>query len=167
MLTILLPFVVIYYNTAIALGLGSSSVVIASFLAAVSDNKIDPSERRLLGVIYITLRVAMVSIALMLTYISLVRPELLPSLLFLWVMVAVLYLNAVLMTLHVVPTQLGPALQAATWYTLAFVTIIDAFSLYAVSLTLFLSLYVADIIFALVAVNGMMMYLKHRARSRC
>ena len=166
MLETLLPFVIIYYNTAISLGVGGSSIVIASFLTALSDGKIETTERRLLGVIYITLRIAMASIALMLAYMTLVAPDLLPSLAYIWIMVGVLYLNAILMTKHWISPKIGPALQAATWYTLGFVTVIDAFALYAVSLTFFLSLYVVDIVVALLAVNGIMAYLKKRSHTK-
>jgi hypothetical protein len=158
MLETLLPFVIIYYNTAISLGVGGSSIVIASFITALSDKKISTDERKLLGVIYITLRIAMASIALMLAYVSLVAPELMPSLPFVWLMVAMLYLNAILMTKHWISPKLGPALQAATWYTLGFVVVIDAFALYTVTPLFFASLYVADIIVALTAVNAFLWY---------
>jgi len=166
MLETLLPFVVIYFNTAVSLGVGGSSIVIASFLVALADGKIDQPERALLGVIYVTLRVAMASILAMLVYIALVAPDILPSILYFGIMVAVLYLNAILMTKHWISSKLGPALQAATWYTLGFVTVIDAFTLYEVSLAFFLTLYLVDIVIAVAAVNGIMLYLTQRRKAR-
>lgn len=158
MLETLLPFVVIYYNTAISLGVGGSSIVIASFITALSDKKISTEERKLLGVIYITLRIAMASIATMLAYISFVAPALMPSLAYVWLMVFVLYINAIFMTKHWISPKFGPALQAATWYTLGFVVVIDAFSLYTVSSFFFFTLYAVDILIALASVNLFLWY---------
>lgn len=154
--------IIILFNTAISLGVGGSSIVIASFLTALADGKIDQSERAQLGVIYITLRIAMVAILLALGYITLVSPETIVSLLYIWILVAVLYSNAILMTKHWISSKIGPALQAATWYTLGFVTVIDIFALYSVTLTFFLVLYAIDIAVAIIAVNGIMRYLKAR-----
>lgn len=162
MFEIFIPLALIYYNTAISLGVGASTIVIASFMVALSDGKIDVSERRMLGVIYITLRVAMVSILAMLMYISLVVPSLFSTLLFLWPLVGVLYVNAILMTKHWISPKFGPAIQAATWYTLGFVTVIDTFGLYEVSVNFFLMLYAVDFVTALFLVNGLLLWFGRR-----
>ena len=158
MLELLLPLVIIFYNTAISLGVGGSSIVIAAFLTALVDKKIDQSERALLGVIYITLRIAMAAIAVSLVYIGMMAPAVMPSLSFVWIMVAALYVNAVLMTKHWISPKLGPAFQAATWYTLGFVVVIDAFALYALTPITFATLYVIDIAVAVIIVNCFMWY---------
>ena len=51
----------IYFGSAIALGVGASTIVIVGFLVAISDGDLDRSERRMLGVIYWALRAAMFS----------------------------------------------------------------------------------------------------------
>lgn len=141
--------------SSIALGVGSSTVVIVSFLVALSDGVIDTSERRMLGVIYWSLRTAMAGIVLTTGYISLARPTFLdPVETFLWILVLVLFVNAFLMTKHWISSKIGPALQAATWYTLGFLVTIHMFHLFAITNLMFIYLYVADILVALTLVNG-------------
>lgn len=140
--------------SAIGLGVGSSTLAIASFLAALKDGTIDESERRMLGVIYVTLRVAMVLILVTTLILAWLRPETFgENIKFLFILVGVLYLNAVLMTKHWIPSSIGPALQAATWYTLGFVASITMFQLFELTYGNFALLYVADVILAILVVK--------------
>jgi len=77
-----------------------------------------------MGIVFILLRVAMGLI--LLTTASIAVHEWLTTGLItlttysaaLWLFIFVLYINAVLMTLHLMPRSIGPGLQAATWYAL-------------------------------------------------
>lgn len=137
----------------VALGVGSSTLAIASFLVAIADKKIDEGERRMLGVIYIALRVAMVLIALTLGCLTWLYPGTLSVGMYMWVPVAVLYGNAVLMTKHLITPKLGPAVQAASWYTLGFLMVVEAFGLVTMTPVLFVTVYVTDFILAVLVVN--------------
>jgi hypothetical protein len=151
-------------GTVVGLGVGSSTIVIVSFLVALWDGKIDVSERRMLGVVYWALRAAMVWILLTTALISYLEPDFFRTFTpFLWILIGVLYINAGLMTLHYISPKIGPAIQAGTWYTLGFLMVIFMLELYELTLTLFVALYLADVALALAAVNSVMWY---RARRR-
>lgn len=150
--------------TAISLGVGSSSLAITSFFAAIADGQIDQSERHMLGVIYWVLRVAMVLILLTISILTFVFPDTLEGTLYIWILIGVLYVNAILMTKHWIPVQVGPALQAASWYTLGFMLSIQMFAIAELTHFLFAQLYVIDFIVAYVIVNAFM-YIKKRQRS--
>jgi hypothetical protein len=166
MLETILSLSVIVNASVISLGVGSSTLAITSFLTALKDGKIDESERRMLGVIYILLRISMVAILLTTLIITSLRPDIFGSQeLFIWILVGVLYVNAFLMTKHWIPMKIGPALQAATWYTLGFVVTIRMFALYDIDVFAFILLYLADITVALVALNGWLWFFKKRSSS--
>lgn len=154
------------HSSAVALGVGASTIAIAGFLTAIADNEFDESERRIMGVVYLSLRIAMVLIVAMTLLMMWMRPEFFgwftaP----LWIMTAVLYLNAVLMTKHWISPKLGPAIQAGTWYTLGFIVTLYFFDLSVLTLTEFGVFFVVDLILAILIVNGCMRYLAWR-RSR-
>lgn len=158
---------VISQTTAIYLGVGSSSLAIASFFIAIYDGNIEPIERRMLGVIYWTLRVAMVLIVLATLVLHIFYSELLNGLAwYIWSMVAILYINAALMTARKMPSKFGPSIQAATWYTLGFLVTIKMFGLYELTPQLFLGLYGADLVLFFVSVNAYMLYLQHKRPTR-
>ena len=67
---IIYDIVVVWLMSAVALGVGASSLAITSFLTALYDGQIDMSERRMLAVIYWALRWSMVTIALLLAVLQ-------------------------------------------------------------------------------------------------
>ncbi len=147
---------VAWFMSSVAIGVGASTLAIASFLVALSDGQIDQSERRMMGVIYFALRVAMVMISVSLLAIGLLFPGSIQSSTFLWVLLFALIANAILMTYHWISFKIGPAFQAATWYTVGFMMSIEAFSLLPLTWSMFLTLYVIDIFVAILVVNILM-----------
>lgn len=125
---ILFGLVLIVQSMSIALGVGCSTLAIINFFVAISDGKIDATERKMMGVVYIVLRVAMVLILLTTVlgaylYGQLYSSSYLTTInLGIWTIISVLYLNAFLMTKHVMPSKLGPGIQAGSWYTLGILT---------------------------------------------
>ena len=83
---------------------------------------------------------------------------------YLWFLLAMLTINSFLMTKHWISFKLGPALQAATWYTLGFVLSIEAFELIDLSWVGMLSLYCIDFIMAVLIINGLMMWQRSRRK---
>ena len=148
--------------SSVALGVGASSLAITSFLTALYDGEVDVSERRMLKVIYWALRWSMVMIAVVLAVLQWWWPNTLIGESYLWVLIVILYVNAMLMTEHLIPVSLGPALQAATWYTLGFMITIELFNLAPLTLTLFGVLYLADIVFFVVLVNVGLWWLRKK-----
>ena len=159
--------VVVAHSSAIGLGVGASTLAITGFLSALgNDGAIDTGERRIMGVVYFSLRVAMALIVLTSLIVWFIDPDFFG--LFtapMWIMVAVLFVNAFLMTKHWITPKLGPAIQAGTWYTLGFLITIYVFGFYPITQTLFWSFYIADLILAVIIVNLCLKYLKWR-RSR-
>lgn len=164
---IIFILVSIIKSVAVGLGVGASTLAICSFFVAINDGQIDPSERRMLGVIYVVLRVAMVLILLsvlalflLTSNVSLTAPAWAE-----WSMIAVLYLNALLMTKHIMPSKFGPAIQATTWYTLGVLASLAGLGLASFSYGAFLGYYVAAVIIAIVIVNSVMAYQKSRKQT--
>ncbi len=157
-------------SVAISLGVGCSTVAIVNFFVAISDGKIDEQERKMMGVVYILLRVAMVLIlttTFLITFLmfsSVSSQYLSPFVYGTWTLIGVLFFNAVLMTKRIMPSNIGPALQAATWYTLGVLTALVPLGLSRFSYFEFLLGYAAAIALGLTIVNGMMGHLKHRKK---
>lgn len=156
----------ILQSIAVGLGVGCSTVAITQFFAAISDGKIDEGERRVMGVVYIILRVAMVLILLS----TLVQAGLLYSVIGdnyiapfsagIWLIILVLFANAVAMTKHWIPSTFGPGIQAGSWYSLGIM-----FALVPVGLTGFSYMqlilgYLGMLVLAVAIVNFVMDYLK-------
>jgi hypothetical protein len=159
---------VVLQSMAISLGVGSSTLAIINFFVAISDGTIDPQERKLMGVVYIVLRVAMVAILITTGVIALIHlttldtPYLTAYTAAFWTLLAVLYVNAVLMTKHIMPSNIGPALQASTWYTLGILTALLPIGMGNLSYVGFLIGYAAAIGLAVGVVNWIMNYQKKK-----
>lgn len=160
---IVFSIVALWYTSAISLGVGASSLAIAGFLTAISDGSFDAGERRIMGVVYVSLRIAMAMIVATLLLFWLVYPDVLSTITKQVMLMVLLCVNAFLMTKHYISPKIGPAFQAATWYTLGFVFTIDAFDLFEVTMPLFILLYIVDILLAIGIVNG---FMKHYAKKR-
>lgn len=167
-MTTFIILVTILQNFSTALGVGSSTLAIVNFFAAIKDGVIDETERRMMGVVYIVLRVAMVLILIT----TIVRTSLLfgaegianmPD--FAWaqlIVLLVLYVNAMLMTAHLMPSTFGPALQAGSWYTLGTLSALMSIGVIGFTLPQFLMAYVTWLILAVGIVNGIMAILKSK-----
>ena len=157
---ILLAIFLLIHSSGIALGVGSSTIAIAGFLTAIADNNFDESERRIMGVVYFSLRFAMVTIVLFTLAIMWLKPDFFGwSVIPLWIMTVVLFVNAVLMTKHWISGKLGPAIQAGTWYSLGFLLTLYIFDLAVWSLQTTLLSYVGVVIVAIIIVNACLEYL--------
>lgn len=147
---------------AISLGVGSSTLAIVNFFVAVADGEIDETERRMMGVVYVVLRIAMLFI--LLTTVGLVAAEysavdsahLSAFSLGQLTVLFVLFLNALLMSAHLVPTTVGPALQAGSWYTLGTLIALEATHHISFTFFQFFLAYVAWIILAIGIVNSVL-----------
>ncbi|MEX0918201.1 MAG: hypothetical protein WDZ93_03520 [Candidatus Paceibacterota bacterium] len=153
-------------SLAVSLGVGSSTLAVVNYIVAVRDNNMDQSERRLMGVVYTILRIAMIAILLtmvgqaLLVYIATGTYALYPFILAAWTVVLVLFANAILMTIHRMPRFLGPALQAGSWYMLAVLYFFSTIGLVGLSYTQFFTMYLAIVIVAILAINGTLAYFK-------
>ena len=155
----------VFQSIFISLGVGSSTLAIVNFFAAIADGTIDETERRMMGIVYVVLRVAMVGI--LATTAILLIPMLLTGVSSLTVVsiaqlgiVAVLFINAALMTARLMPSTFGPGLQAGSWYALGVVAGLQLQGVTSYSLVQFGLGYVALLILAVGLVNGVMAIIK-------
>ncbi len=161
-------FVGVLFSFATSLGVGSSTIAIVNFFVAIADGTIEPTERRMMGVTYVTLRVAMVVLFCTLTLLTGYAAYhhgaagLTAILGAQWTVLAVLYLNAILMTLRIMPSTFGPAIQAGSWYTLGTIAALALYDIDTYPYTLFLIGYIALVTLAVSLVNGTMAILKAR-----
>lgn len=118
-------------SMAISLGVGSSTFALIFYFMAKHNPALRETGRPYQKAVYIVLRVAMAAILLMeivkitlYLYHDVPLKELLAVdvLAFMWTVIAVLFLNAILMTLHYMPMRAGPAIQATSWYTLGLIS---------------------------------------------
>jgi hypothetical protein len=161
----LLVLVSIVQSFSISLGVGSSTIAITSFFAAIADGTIEAAERKMLGVVYVVLRVSMVAI-LATTFVILFLNSfaLSPYIIAQLIVIAILFVNAILMTAHIMPSTFGPAIQAGNWYTLGTLAALVPLELTNFTLLQFSLGYVTWIVLAIAIVNGIMAIMKPRKK---
>ncbi len=167
----LIIFLTVLQGTAISLGMGGSTFAILNFFAAIADGVISEEERNLMGIVYTVLRIVMVVILITAAalaidgYLTSEKAYFTPYILAIWTLIIVLYSNAFLMTKRIMPSTIGPALQASTWYTLGIFGAFYSLRLTDFTYMQFILSYFAFIIFAVALVNGVMAYLKEQRKS--
>ena len=151
---------------SISLGVGSSTLAVVNFFVAIADGKIDETERKMMGVAYTILRIAMVTI-LITTSILFAQAYITNGLFGIstfmiaeLTMIAILYINASLMTLHIMPSTVGPAFQAASWYALGALNALAALHIDQFTYVQFILGFAADCALNVSITNGLMWYLK-------
>ncbi len=167
-MTLFITLVSLLQSLSISLGVGSSTLAVSNFFVAIYDGTIDEAERRMMGVVYVVLRVAMVLI--LLTTILLISHEysavgLLNLSAFSFgqlLALFVLYINALLMTAHLMPTTVGPAFQAGSWYTLGTLAGLKSLGLVNFTFTQFFLGYISAIIFMIGLINAIMAIIKNK-----
>lgn len=171
-MTFIITLIAIIQSFTISLGVGSSTLAILSFFSAIADGTIDATERRMMGIVYIVLRVAMV--AILTTTLVLITIEQagngigeLSAFSFgQLTALAVLFINAILMTLHWMPSTFGPAIQAGSWYTLGTLAALLPLGLTNFTYFEFILGYITWIILGIAIVNGTMAILKSKIEER-
>ncbi len=160
--------VAILQSFAISLGVGSSTLAVINFFVAIADGKIDGTERKMMGITYTTLRVAMVVILLTTSIVFGYNVQLFGleaiSLYMIaqFILIFVLYGNALLMTMRIMPSTFGPAIQAGSWYSLGTLAAILPLGLTNFTFTQFTLSYIAALALAVSLINGTMAYLKRK-----
>lgn len=170
--TAIIILIAVLQSIGVSLGVGSSTIAISQFFVAISDGQIDKVERSMMGVVYVVLRVAMglilvTSIAhmAMVWYVLDMQGMAMEQYwntftLALWIIIAVLFVNALAMTKHWVPSMLGPGIQAGSWYTLGILFSVVSLGLNSFTFMQFLLSYVGMMCLAVAIVNGVMTYQK-------
>lgn len=164
---LLIIIISILQSVGVSLGVGSSTLAVTNFFVAIADGKIDDSERKMMGVVYIVLRIAMVLILLtsaslgILSYIQSGTYGITTFIVGFWILIFVLFLNAVLMTKHILPPTLGPAIQASSWYTMGILMALSTLGLIHFSFANFMFGYFIVFLVALITITGVFNLLKH------
>lgn len=152
----------------ISLGVGASTLAIIFFFLAIKDGQISRDERSYLGVIYVVLRVAMGIILVtsvlagIFGYLNFGSEYFTPYICAQAILTAVLFVNALLMTIHVMPSTFGPAIQASSWYSLGILAAVYAQGMQNLNILVFVFAYGTLIFFAISFINAMMAYLKEK-----
>jgi hypothetical protein len=162
----LIIFVGVLQDMAISLGVGVSTMAVLNFFLAIRDGKIDETERSFMGITYFVLRIAMVTILFTMAILAYFGFANEGSVYFnnyiiaQFILIGVLYINAILMTLHIMPSTFGPAIQASTWYTLGILLAFYAQGVEGFSMLTFLLGYITMFLMAVAIINGVMAHLK-------
>ena len=165
-MSLYLAALLIIQGFSISLGVGSSTLAILNFFSAIADGKIDDTERRMMGIVYVVLRLAMIlilfsTIALFFVQYQVAGPHSFSTLQYGQAFaLSVLFINAILMTAHVMPSTFGPAIQAGNWFTLGFLETIEPLNIAHFSILQFLLAYITWIVLAIAVVNGAMALMK-------
>lgn len=165
-MTIFISLIAILQTFSVSLGVGTSTLAIINFFVAIADGKIDETERKMMGVVYVALRVAM--IAILVTTLGLVALEFINSgavsltafdiaQLF---TLSILFVNAMLMSMRIMPSTFGPAIQAGSWYTLGALVALKLQGITDFTFIQFFIAFVTWLVLAVGIVNGIMSLLK-------
>lgn len=167
-MTFIITLITIIQSFSISLGVGSSTLAIVNFFAAIADGTIDETERRMMGIVYVVLRIAMVAILVStlmlfgLKYLETQSFSLTGVELGQITALAVLYINAILMTKRIMPSTYGPALQAGSWYTLGTLSALQIVGIVGFVYWEFVLSYITWLVAAVAIVNGVMAIQKSR-----
>jgi hypothetical protein len=163
-MSMLIILATILQSFSISLGVGSSTIAVLSFFSAIADGAIDDTERRMLGVVYVLLRVAMVGILIATLILLAVQPKSTISTFTIeqLFVLFILFMNAVLMTAHIMPSTFGPAIQAGSWYTLGVLSALKILDITNITLTQFIFSYLTGIVLTIAIINGVMSHLRHK-----
>ncbi len=158
----------IIQSFAVSLGVGSSTIAVLNFFQAIADGTISETERNFMGITYKVLRVVMVTIlvtSIILAYLGYLAQGIeyftsykIAQL----ILILGLFVNALLMTLRVMPSTFGPAIQVSSWYALGFILTLVPHSLTDFSLLVFIFAYMTLIILAVLIINSVLAYLKEK-----
>lgn len=159
----------VLHSMSVSIGVGASTLAVVFYFCSIAgDNSIDEGERRSLGIIYTVLRVAMGLILFFFLAISIIIVNyfgfeglLRSNIAFEWLLLFILYANAILMTLHIMPIKVGPALQASTWYTLGLMVALFPFTL---SFSHYLIFYAGFVIFVILTVEAIRQIVTKRSQ---
>jgi hypothetical protein len=75
-------------------------------------------------------------------------------------LIALLFINAILMTARVMPSTFGPAIQATSWYGLGFTSALVPLSLHEFSLYTFVVVFVLCLFVVTLLINWRMVHVK-------
>lgn len=165
-MSLFLSFLGVVKFFSISLGVGAVTIAVINFFTAIADGVIDETERRMMGVVYAVLEVAMALV--LLSSMVAIFPEYKAnglgglsgfsySELF---VLSVLLLSTFLMSARLVSTTIGPAIQVGSWYTLATMTGLSVIGYTDFTFVQFLLGYFAWMILAIGIVNAIMAILK-------
>ena len=122
-------FTVIIYKIGVTFGVGASTFALLFYINALKDGIIDASESRFMHLVFIVLRIGMALITFSLSSFAVlwaIQGNIIMALQPLYLMevtlMAVIIVNAILMTKHLMPMKFGPVLAGGSWYSIFLVT---------------------------------------------
>ena len=141
----------ILHTIGTTFGVGASTFALTFYISALMDGAIDTSEKRFLHVVYVMLRIGMtlIVLSLVLFFVLAYRAGATgplpanPLYLMEWTLMAVIIVNAILMTAHKMPMSVGPVLAGGSWYSLFFISALPLGGFSYTTLLLFYAAFLA------------------------
>ncbi len=158
--------------SGISLGVGGSTLAVLNFFHAIKDGKVDVTERGFMGITYTVLRVAMGIVLVSALMLAIMGFSTLGQAYFTGyvaaqsLLIAILFLNSFLMTIRLMPSTFGPAIQASSWYSLGVLSALLPFGITHFNILLFLFIYGTFLFFAISLINSIMAYLKEKVEAQ-
>ncbi len=147
-------FFAVLLQIGMGLAVGSSTFAVIFYFKAKRDGVIDATERSFLHIVYTVLRIAFLLIFASLFVQSIVayRNGVWSDFTggtywMMWIVLAVILTNALLMDWHVMPMSVGPAIAVGSWYTLYLVFTLRTLGLDEIPLMLLVIYYLLFLVF--------------------
>lgn len=131
------------FELGLTWSVGASTFALIFFILALRDGNIDGSEKNFMHMVYRVLRIGKMLIMLGLVLFALTPGFVLTHIyLAQWLLIAIITLNAILMTKKIMPMHVGPIIAGGSWYSLFFISVLPVmavpFYMLAIAYVLFL-----------------------------
>jgi hypothetical protein len=159
----------IVYSLFISMGVGASTLAVVQFFSAVADGEVSPDERRMIGLVYSVLRIAMlgilaiISIEVLLMLVAYNLGALTPQFIFTLFLLLVLSVVTILHGSGILPSSVGPTIQVSTWYTLGIAHSLERFGYSDFNVTQFIFIFLL-IALLIAAFINVVLWVLHKKR---
>jgi len=142
-------FITAIFEYGRTIAVGSSTFAVLFFLILMVGREKSPVVRKVMHTVYTVLRVGMVLIGLSLIGMYFVDTGIEPlRYAFLWALLIIITVNAMLMTAHIMNLKYGPVIAAGSWYSMFFVSALPVHTFgVSIAVVLYITFLIAVFIF--------------------
>ncbi|MBX2866645.1 hypothetical protein KTR10_01665 [Candidatus Kaiserbacteria bacterium] len=156
-------FITAVFEYGRTIAVGASTFAVLFFLILMVGGEKSPVVRKVMHTVYAVLRVGMVLIGLSLIGMYFVDTGIEPlRYVFLWVLLIIITVNAVLMTAHIMNLKYGPVIAAGSWYSMFFVSVLP---IHTLGVPTAIGLYIAFLVLVYIFIEIMKPIMKKRAEA--
>jgi len=154
-------FVTTVFEYGRTLAVGASTFAVLFFLTLMLSGDKNPLIRKVMHMVYAVLRIGMTLIGLSLIGMYFFDTGIEPlRYAFLWTLLIIITVNAVLMTAHIMSFKYGPVIAAASWYSMFFVSVLP---IHTLGVPVAVGLYIAFLILVYIFIEVMKHTLRREA----